>query len=101
MSSRRSESTCAIMGPYKELVNRQLPTISDAIKFILFVKNELKLKYNGEDSSNSDMYEIVSEKINHIWTKALITIVTKKRVIQLLKSYFEKYLNLKRYPKSK
>jgi len=101
MSSRRSGTTCAILGPYKELDDRQLPTISDVIKFILFVKNDLKLKYNGKDPSNSDIYAIVSEEINNIWTKASIPIVTKERVIQMLKSYFEKYSNLKRYPKSK
>lgn len=101
MNSRRSETTCAILGPYKELDDRQLPIIRDVIKLILFVKNELKLKYNGKDPSNSDIYAIVYEEINNIWTKASIPIVTKERVIQLLKSYFEKYLNLKRYPKSK
>lgn len=98
MSARRSETTCDIFGPYKELEDRQLPIIRDVIKIILFVKNDLKLKYNGKDPSNSDIYAIVYENINKIWTKASIPIVTKERVIQLLKSHFEKYLNLKRYP---
>ena len=64
MSSRRSETTWAILGPYKEIDNRQLPTIRDAIKFILFVKNDLKLKFNGMDPSNSDIY---------IWGHCIIT----------------------------
>lgn len=93
MSSRRSETTCAILGTYKEHDDRQLPVIRDVIKFILFVKNDLKLS-----PSNSDIFAIVYEEINKIWNKASILIVTKKRVIQLLKSYFEKYLNLKKIP---
>lgn len=101
MSSRRSATVCAILGPYKELDDRQLPTIRDVIKFILFTKNDLKLKYNGKDPPNSKIYAIVFEEITNIWTKASIPIVTKERVIQLLKSNFATYINLKRYPKSK
>lgn len=101
MSLRRSETTCAILGPYEELGDRQLPTIKDVIKYILFVKHDLKLKYNGKDPSNSDTFAIVSEKICDIWTKASIPIVTKERIIQLQKQHFEKYLHLKRYPKNK
>lgn len=101
MNSRRSESNCAILGPYKELDDRQLPTLKDVFKCILFVKNDLKLKCNGKDASNSEVFSIVFEEINKIWIKASIPIVTKERVIQLIKSSFEKYLSLKRYPKSK
>ncbi|ESO04220.1 hypothetical protein HELRODRAFT_172570 [Helobdella robusta] len=92
MSSMRSDTICDILGPYDELNERQLPTIGDVIKFILFVKNDLKLKCNGKD---------LSKKIQNIWIKASIPIVSNDRVLQLLKSYFEKYLTLKRYPKSK
>lgn len=101
MSLRRSETTCAILGPYKELEDRQLPTIKDVMINVLFVKTDLKLKCNGRDPSNTDVFSIVSNEIINIWTKASIPTVTKERVIQLLKSYFEKYLSLKRYPKSK
>lgn len=101
MSSRRSDTTCAILGPYKQLDDQQLPTIRDVIKCILYVKSDLKLKNNGKDPPNSDIFAIVSEEINNIWTKTSIPIVTKKRVIQLLKSYFKNYLNLKRYPQNK
>lgn len=101
MSSRRSVTTCAILGAYKEFHDRQLPTVKYVIKLILFVKNDMKLKYNGKDPSNSDTYAIVFEQISNILTNASILIVTMERVIRLLKSYFKKYLNLKRYPKCK
>lgn len=101
MSLRRSATTCGILGPYQQLDDRQLPTIRDVIKCILYVKSHLKLNNNGKDPPNSEIFAIVSEEINNIWTKASIPIVTKERVIQLLKSYFKNYLSLKRYPENK
>lgn len=101
MGSRRSETTCALLGPYKELDDRQLPVTRDVIKFILFTKNELKLTRNGKDPSNTEVFSIVSERLITIWTKASLPVVTKDRVHQLLKCCFEKYLNLIRYPKTK
>ncbi|ESN99729.1 hypothetical protein HELRODRAFT_176489 [Helobdella robusta] len=101
MSSMRSDTVWDILGPYDELNERQLPTIGDVIKFILFVRNDLKLKCNGKDPFNLNIYSVVSKKIQNIWIKAFIPIVSNDRVLQLLKSYFEKYLTLKRYPKSK
>lgn len=101
MCSRRSETTCTILGPYKELDDRQLPVIKDVIKCILFTKSELKLQKNGKDPSNTEVFSIVSGKLNTIWTKASIPIVSNVRVTQLLTAYFNKYLSLIRYPKSK
>lgn len=82
MGSRRSETTCSLVGPFKDLDDRQLPSIKDVIKFVLFVKNDLKLKYYGKDPSNSDVFSIVYAEISNIWIKASIPIVSKERILQ-------------------
>lgn len=61
MSSGRRTATCVMLGPYKELDDRQLPTIGDVLKYILFIKYNMKLKYDGKYPSNSDIYSIAFE----------------------------------------
>ncbi|KAK2578324.1 hypothetical protein KPH14_012625 [Odynerus spinipes] len=60
--SQRSDTTCPLFGLYSPLDCKQLPTLKDVIKYILFVKNELQVKYNGKHPSNSEAFAIRNDR---------------------------------------
>lgn len=87
---RRQETLCPLFGPFSEIKENQLPLVKDVIKYILFTQNDLKTKFNGRNPTNSEVFLIVSTKVQKIWESASIPVVSRNRIIQIIKIHFEK-----------
>lgn len=80
----------ARVGEPKNLEEKLLPTYTDIIKYILFVKKQ------KQEIRNS--IELCATRIESIWNRTNIPIVSKNRIIQLVKNHYSNYLNLKNSP---
>ncbi|XP_050527619.1 uncharacterized protein LOC126897791 [Daktulosphaira vitifoliae] len=90
----RNKSKCLIFGDAKELSNNVLPTYEDVMQYYLYVKHQLKPDITSKEPSVSSIAEIVATNIENIWHKASIPIVSHTRVLQLIKTYHDKYRNI-------
>ncbi|KAJ2945333.1 hypothetical protein O0L34_g9424 [Tuta absoluta] len=97
----RSEVDCPMFGSPSQLNSRKLPTISDVIKNILYVRYDLQFQNSGKQPSTIDVFAIVNRDIENIWTSASIPMVSSKRIKDQLKKHYDDYLKLIRYPQSK
>lgn len=67
------------------------------MKFYEWVRQDLKVRNNTtKEPTFLEIADIVGTKIEELWIKSSIPIVTHKRVLQLLKSYHSKCYNLKK-----
>lgn len=97
----RSDVNCPIFGTPTVLCANVLPTVSDVIKYILYVRHDLQDKSKGKQPPVTDVLASVCREIEKIWTSASIPTVSSKRIKDLLKRYYDEYLKLIRYPKQK
>lgn len=92
----RTKTFCPIFGPGKDLDERVLPTFFDVMKYYINVRDELKPNVNSKEPNFNEISQIVITKVQNIWKKASIPIVTFNRANQMLKEYNKKYLSLKK-----
>lgn len=97
----RSQVCCPIFGTPSELSSSVLPTVSDIIKYILYVRHDLQEQNSGKQPSITEVHAVVCRGIEKIWASASIPIVSSKRIKDLMKRYYDEYLKLIRYPKQK
>ena len=90
----RKDVNCPIFGSPSPLPDNVLPTYQDVLKFYLFQRNLMKLSSTSKEPLVADISETVCEKIEEIWHRASIPIVSRKRVLQLLCRYRGKYMKL-------
>lgn len=63
------------------------------MKYYLFLKYELQLT-SGRDPTVTEVAELVAEKVETIWKKASIPIVSHTRVLQMLRAFHDMYRKL-------
>lgn len=80
----------------KELSELSLPTYCDVMKYYLFVRHELKPEATSKEPTVSEILDIVMNKVETIWLKASIPVVSKTRMLQMGKTYHDKYRNILR-----
>lgn len=91
----RRQASRPIFGLPKELSGNVLPTYSDVIKFYFWVQNiNSKNSSATTKSTVNDITKVVASRVEEIWNKASIPIVSHDRVLQILRSYYDKYLKL-------
>lgn len=86
---------CPIFGSFSELSDLALPTYKDVMKCYCFIRHNLKAA-SEKDPGVSEITEILIPKIERIWSKASIPIVSNLRISQMIKVYHGKYRNLLR-----
>lgn len=97
----RNSINCAILGAPLHLCFATLPTIEDVLLCYLLMRHELKMKYSGKEPSFSEVSQVVGDKIIEIWNSASIPIVSRDRVMQLIRSNHNEYIKLVRFFKIK
>jgi hypothetical protein len=90
----RTPTACPIFGFPQDLKQSSLPTYQEVMQCYLYNRNELKEIANGKDPTVGDVSEIVAANIKVIWDKASLPTVSHKRILQLIRSYHEKYRTL-------
>ena len=84
-----TRSNCSIVfGHPKLLSGRVLPTFNDVMCHYLFVQHDLKQKSAGKDPSVCEILKQVVPKIEEIWLKASILVVTKNRMWDKIKTFY-------------
>ncbi|CAI6354827.1 unnamed protein product [Macrosiphum euphorbiae] len=96
----RNKLKCFIFGDAKELSNNVLPTFEDVMQYYLFVKHKLKPETTSKEPSVSSIAEIIAV-LEKVWLKASIPVVSHTRVLQMIKTYHDKYRNILKSAKSR
>ncbi|GBM87552.1 hypothetical protein AVEN_107201-1 [Araneus ventricosus] len=94
VKTKRQRTMCPIFGPLNEFHDRVLPTVSDVLKYYLFLKYEMKTTLHVREPTISEISEVVAQKIESIWVKSSISHISHKRVIEKIRKCHDKYRNL-------
>lgn len=92
----RTKTSCPIFGPGRDFDERVWPTYFDVMKCFINVRDELMPNINSKDPNFNEISQIVITKVQNIWKKASIPVVTFTRANQMLREYHKKYMNLKK-----
>lgn len=90
MAKTRSVTECPIFGPPADLSESLLPTWYDVIKCFLWVRHKLEGSGINRNSLVSEALEIVAKKVEAIWNKATIPVLSHQRIVALLRDYQKK-----------
>lgn len=91
----RKESRRPVFDLPKELSGTNLPTYSDVMRFYFWVKNDCMSRSSTKRLETvTAITDRVASRVEEIWMKASIPIVTHNRVSQIIRSYYDKYLKL-------
>ncbi|GBP49054.1 hypothetical protein EVAR_81614_1 [Eumeta japonica] len=95
MSNNRQPHKCPIFGTIEDIKENVLPTYQDVMKCYEWNRLQVKIKnVSNKEPTFSEIAEIVTRKVEGVWQKASIPIVSHTRVIQLLKAYHSKCKNI-------
>ena len=89
----RQAVECPIFGCPKDLNDNVLPSYEDIMKCYLYIRQELRALSEKEPTVGEITDKLVP-KVERIWARASIPVVSQTRVSQMIKSYHEKYRNL-------
>lgn len=90
----KSKIHCVVFGAPKDLSELVLPTYEEIMKCYLYIKNDIKTQNNNKEPSVSEVSEIIANKLESLWLKATIPVVSRTRVLQMIQTYHEKYRNI-------
>jgi hypothetical protein len=88
----RKMVNCPVFGAPKDLADTVLPTNGDILKYYLWVKHDLHL-IRPRDAV-AIISEKVANKIEELWQRASIPVVSHARILQLIRANHEKYRKL-------
>lgn len=86
---------CPIFGEPQELSDRVLPTYQDIFKALLEERKKLIFQVNKEPSFKIIMESVIL-KVESIYKKLLIPIISHRTIQQKIKLYNNKYINIKK-----
>jgi len=91
----RKKSGRPVFGFPKVLSGNVLPTYADVTRFYFWVQNNTRDKSTTKRKETvADITKIVALRVEEIWIKASIPIVSHDRVLRLFRGYYDKYLKL-------
>jgi len=90
----RNNTRCPVFGTSQELAENELPTYENVMRFYMLIKRQLKLKSHNKDPSVTEISLRVAENIEKIWLKSSIPVVSRERVLQMIRAYHDKYMKL-------
>lgn len=98
----RSTFNCPLFGTPKELTDARLPTHEDVLRGCFLERYNLKPDVGNQEPKFSAIAKIVAEKIEHVYNKSSIPIVSHNRIIAIVNNYYKKYQSLmKSYKRGK
>ena len=90
----RKNARCPVFGMPQELPENVLPTYQSVMRYYVLVKQRLKWNNNNKDASVADIAQQVAVSVENIWLKSSIPLVSHKRVLNMIRSYHDKYMKL-------
>lgn len=95
----RKMVTCAVFGMPEKMSETVLPTYENVMKYFLLVKHELKPNIYRKEPTITDISQKVAEDLERLWIKASIPVISHTRVLQMIRSYYDKYIKVKKNKK--
>ena len=93
----RAVTVCPVFGTPCELRDCVLPTYRDVMRYYLFLRhNEV-----GARASTFKVASKIAERLETIWKKASIPVVTSKPIVIKINTYYKKYEGLMKSYKSR
>lgn len=83
---------CPVFGQPSQLPENVLPTYEQVMKFCAWIR--FNKKVTKKEPTFSEISEEVAVKVEQIWNKASIPVVSHTRILQLLQQYHAKYMKL-------
>lgn len=90
----RKKTECPVFGMPRDLSDTVLPTYGRVMKQYLLVRHQLRSTGHGKEPSVSEVSQQVVKKVESLWNKASIPILSHTRVLQMLRVYLDKYRKL-------
>lgn len=100
MATTRKETFCVVFGAPKQLNECVLPTYCNVIRHFLWIRYQLKVTSKKEPNT-SEITELVANKLEELWAKASLPVLSHKRITDMIKTYYKKYQTLKKPLKSR
>lgn len=98
----RNGVSCPIFGAPKELNEVTLPTFDDVIRGFLFTRNYLEGMSVNRNRLVVEAADIIAKKVESIWEKAGIPVVSHQRIVEIIKKYqLKRQILLKPYKERK
>jgi hypothetical protein len=91
----RQMSECPIFGKFSDLREVELPTYEHVMKCYCYIRHNLKIA-TEKDPTVREICDILVPKIEQIWSRASIPVVSSRRILQMIIDYHAKYRNLLR-----
>lgn len=101
IGSRKYNLISPIFGKLTRVNGTQLPSHKDVLALLLLLKTEFKKRCAPLNPTNSKVFMAAIEKIEFMWLKTSIPIVSRKRIGQMLQCTYKKYTGFLKYSKSK
>ena len=95
----RKMLTCVVFGLPEEMSETVLPTYESVMKYYLLVKHEMKATVETQEPTVTEISKKVAEKVESIWFKASIPVISHTRVLKMIRSYYDKYIKIKKNKK--
>ena len=92
----RAVTACPVFGTPCELSDCVLPTYRDVMRHYLLLRN----REVGAYATNSEVAHKITERLEAIWQKASIPVVTSKTTVEKINIYYKKYQCLMKSYKS-
>ena len=98
----RKESRRPVFGLPKEISGTNLPTYSDVMRFYFWVKNDCMSRSSTKRLETvTAIADKVASRVEEIWIKASIPVVSHNRVSQMIRSFHDEYLKLLKHFKER
>jgi hypothetical protein len=86
---------CPLFGEVKVISQEKLPTTAEILKYYLFTRNKLNAWLNGrrriKNIAKLNVVEEVYKKIESIWNKTTIPIVSEVRAKTKIRQFYNEY----------
>ena len=86
--------TCPIFGQVSQMKDNVLPTFSCVIQDFLLTKEMLKIERCNAKLPYSEVAKTIVCKVESIWLKASLPIISHARILKMLKNFYDKYTNI-------
>lgn len=73
-----------------------LLTYEDVMKHYLLVKDQMKVTPATKEPTITEVSEKVGRVVEGLWLKASLTVISHTRILQMIRSYHDKYRKLMR-----